>query len=186
MSPVAAPETAAAGAPAPSRRHRLSLAWSAPVAWGAGLIAVALGAGAIVMPESVLGSVSGAVLVALGLAALWWGVVCLARGRVVAPRGTVAGALAGIGMLCAVLSLAPGRTSILAVAVCALLLVVTALTATAALRRGPDDRPAGVWGLLIAAVLVAAIATPALGSVQDALLARDDGTVPVLPAHHGG
>ena len=39
--------------------------------------------------------------------------------------------------------------------------------------------------LLIAAAIVAVVATPALGTVQDAALQRDDGTVIVVDPHEG-
>jgi len=38
-------------------------------------------------------------------------------------------------------------------------------------------------GQLAAAALIAVLVTPALGAVQDGILLRDDGTVPVVPNH---
>jgi hypothetical protein len=41
-----------------------------------------------------------------------------------------------------------------------------------------------VVGLLVAAAVIAVVVTPALGATQNAVLLRDDGTVPVI-SHEG-
>ncbi|MDP0947421.1 hypothetical protein, partial [Klebsiella pneumoniae] len=45
-------------------------------------------------------------------------------------------------------------------------------------------QPMSVLGLLLAASVIAVVVTPALGATQDAVLIRDDGTVPVI-THEG-
>lgn len=160
-----------------------SRSWAAPVAWGAGLVAIALGAGAIVSPTSIPAAVVGGALVVAGAAALAWGAGCLLLARTLAPRAAIAGSLAGIALLCALLLLAPARTSVLAVAAGVVLLVVTALVGAAA-SRGVREHWSEIGGLLVGAVLVAALVTPALAGAQDATLRQDDGTIPVIPSHH--
>jgi hypothetical protein len=162
---------------------RASRAWAAPVAWGAGLVALALGAGAIVSPVSALAATTGVLLAAVGAGALGWGGACLARGRTVAPRAGMAGAFAGILLLCVLLALSPRHTSVLALGAGVVLFAVTAAAGASASRDRRPERPAGAWVLLAAAVLVAALVTPALTAAQDAVLLQDDGTVPVLPSH---
>ncbi len=159
--------------------------WPVPTAWGAGLIAAALGAAAITLPGAApaLRGV-GAALVLVGIAALAWGVAILARGRFVAARSAIAGSLMGMLGVVALLALNPARTGLYAAAACIALLVVTALGAATATRRGGRAVKPPMWGLIGAAAVIALVATPALGSAQDAALVRDDGTVVVVPDHH--
>jgi hypothetical protein len=163
--------------------------WPTAAAWGAGLIAAALGAAAIVSADAtVLSRGIGVLLFTLGLGVLAWGAVCLARLRVVAPRATLAVVLIAVVAMVGLLVAAPARTSVFAVAVGIALLVPVGAVNAVAVRRGPrsDRREShvGMAGLLVAAAIIAVLVTPALASTQDAVLLTDDGTVPVID--HGG
>ena len=156
-------------------------AWSAPAAWGAALIQLALGAGSLSAGALTAGAFTGAPLVILGTAGIAWGAVTLARGRLVAPRAGVAGALAGIVSGAAALAADPARTSIVAVAAASALLVVVGLACAGTLRRRPGrratHRPTTRLAPLIAsAVVVAAIATPALAATEAGRIAPDHST----------
>jgi hypothetical protein len=151
--------------------------WPAVVAWGAALIHLALGAGAITAPDGM--QPVGVPLVALGTTALVWGAVGLARGRLIAPRAGVAGVVAGIVLGGVALWSDPVRTSIAAVAIEWLLLLTVGFACGRALRRArdghraPDAAGRGLVGLFIAAVLVAGVVTPALGATEAGRLAPD-------------
>ncbi|WP_341210405.1 hypothetical protein [uncultured Microbacterium sp.] len=115
----------------------------------------------------------------------------LSLGRFVAPRTTLAGVLAGVLAASALMFVLPTHTSIVAVtAATFLLIVVGAAVAVQVRRRGREDaaprtaQPMSVWGLLLAASIIAVVVTPALGATQDAVLIRDDGSVPVI-THEG-
>ncbi len=164
--------------------------WPSVSAWGAGLIIAALGAGAIVRSDSgAAASGLGIGMVILGLASLAWGAATLSTGRLVVPRAALGGALAALAATAALMFVAPAHTSIIGVAAASLLLVVVgATTAVHLRRRAPQNRrsaqPMSVTGLLVAAAVIAVLVTPALGATQDAVLLRDDGTVPVV-THDG-
>lgn len=166
--------------------------WPSVSAWGAGLITAALGAGAIIRPDSgAVASGLGIGLVVLGLACLAWGAATLSTGRLVVPRITLAGALVALALTAGLMFAAPAHTSILGVTAACALLVVVGATAAVHLRRvsrGPNPtrtaQPMSVVGLLVAAAVIAVVVTPALGATQNAVLLRDDGTVPVI-SHEG-
>lgn len=165
--------------------------WPSVSAWGAGLITAALGAGAITRPDSgAVASGLGIGMVALGLASLAWGAAVLSAGRLVTPRLALTGVLVALTAATALLFAMPAHTSILAVAAASLLLVVVGATAATHLRRLRHDptprsaQPMSVVGLLVAAAVIAVVVTPALGATQNAVLLRDDGTVPVI-THEG-
>lgn len=168
-----------------------SPSWHAPAAWGAGLIEIALGAGTIIATSG--GAATRAVgflLLTFGVAALVWGALSLHRGRLIAPRLVVAGALAGVLLSAVALALDPVRISVFAVAAASVLLVAVALAAVAALRRRRTGRAdAGsprIVELIVAAVIVAALVTPALSATEAGQLAPDHGEhgVMVDPGHH--
>lgn len=165
-------------------RRSAAPSWAAVAAWGAGLIELALGAGALTTDGAARGA--GFVLVGLGAGGLVWGAVTLARGRIVVPRAGVAGALVALGAAVAALWLDPARTSIVAVAAASTLLVVVALACAVRLRRGGMDASAPrLRSLFLAAVVVAALVTPALGSTEAGLLAPDHGPHGIVdPGHH--
>lgn len=164
--------------------------WPSVSAWGAGLIVAALGAGAIVRPDSGAPATGlGIGMVILGLASLAWGAATLSTGRLVVPRLALAGALTALVLTTALMFVAPAHTSIIGVAAGAVLLVVVGATAAVHLRRhgrraDRTAQPMSVTGLLVAAAVIAVLVTPALGATQDAVLLRDDGTVPVV-THEG-
>ncbi|MDQ1085125.1 MULTISPECIES: hypothetical protein [Microbacterium] len=166
--------------------------WPSVSAWGAGLIVAALGAGAIVRPGSEATAIGlGTGMVVLGLALLAWGGAVLSKGRLLAPRATLAGTLATLVATAALVVVDPAHTSILGAAAASVLLVVVGATAAGHLRRVRDEgsadrsaQPMSVVGLLVAAAVIAVVVTPALGATQNAVLLRDDGTVPVI-THEG-
>jgi hypothetical protein len=166
--------------------------WPSVSAWGAGLVAAALGAGAIVRPGSEAVAIGlGTGMVVLGLAALAWGGAVLAIGRLLVPRAALGGSLAILVLTAALVFADPAHTSILGAAAASVLLVIVGATAAGHLRRRrreekPDRsaQPMSVIGLLVAAAVIAVVVTPALGATQNAVLLRDDGTVPVI-THEG-
>ncbi|MFJ4160821.1 hypothetical protein [Microbacterium testaceum] len=166
--------------------------WPSVSAWGAGLTTAALGAGAIIRPDSgAVASGLGIGMVILGLASLAWGAVTLSTGRLVVPRTALAGALGALALTAALMFVAPAHTSIVGVAAASLLLVVVGASTALHLRRDARDssaprtaQPMSVVGLLVAAAVIAVVVTPALGATQNAVLLRDDGTVPVI-SHEG-
>lgn len=158
----------------------------AVAAWGAGLIQIALGADALTGDLAARGA--GLFLVTLGAGCVTWGAVTLVRGHVVVPRTGVAGALASIGALAAVLWAQPGRASVIAAAAGSALLIVVALTCGLRLRSGKERTDAAsprLSALLASAVVVAGIVTPALGTTEAARVAPDHGSHELIdPGHH--
>lgn len=159
----------------------------AVAAWGAGLLQIALGAGMLTSDGAARGA--GLALVAFGAGALAWGASTLARGRPVVPRLGIGGALAGMGAAAVTLAIDPVRISAVAVAAASALLVVAALACAVRLRareKTTDAAPLRLSALFAAAVVVAAIASPALATTEAARHAPDHGTHGVTePGHHG-
>jgi len=173
--------------PAPAGRGAPS--WPAISAWGGGLVQLALGAGAIMTEGGGPAiRVVGILLVLIGAGALGWGAASLARGRIVVPRLSIAGSLAGIIAATAAMVLDPIRVSVFAVAAGIALLIAVALGSALTLRRQarPAKRDAGarhLVGLIVAAVLVAGVATPALAATEAGRHAVPHGEM-VEPGHH--
>ncbi|MDY0828974.1 hypothetical protein SK224_07525 [Microbacterium sp. BG28] len=158
--------------------------WTAALAWGAALVLAALGAGAVVLPDATSANrILGIGAAALGIAGLGWGVAALRAGRLLAPRSVTAGALLAVIVATWLLASEPAHTSIVGVAVCLALSVALGVCAAAAARRKVPAQHLRVGQLLAAAALIAVLVTPTLGAVQDGILLRDDGTVPVVPHH---
>jgi hypothetical protein len=162
--------------------------WAAIAAWGGGLIQLALGAGAITgAGEGLAVRAAGILLAAIGAAAIGWGAVTLARGRVAVPRLGIAGSLAGIVAAATAMALDPTRTSVFAVAATTALLVVVALGCARALRAVPgrttDAGHPRLLGLVVAAVVVAAVVTPALAATEAGQHAVPHGEMSE-PGHH--
>lgn len=153
---------------------RLVQSWPMLGSIGAGLVLIALAAGAEI--------VAGAVLAGCGIAALGWGMLALRAGRPVAPRATVG---ASVVLLVATAALAadgmPAGQGIPALPLLAadLLIAIAALGAAAELRSrrqhsaspARDSTPGSVrglrvTGLLAGGALVAALATPALAATD--------------------
>ncbi|MEU1972946.1 hypothetical protein ABZ477_14930 [Microbacterium sp. NPDC019599] len=140
-------------------------AFTAVAAWGAGLIQLALGAGVLTASDG--GRAVGVPLVLLGSASIAWGAAALARGRVIAPRASVAGVLSGIAATAVAVWVDPARTSVIAAGAASLLLLAVGIVCGRAIRgRGTDAAPPRVGALLLAAVLVAGVVTPALAATE--------------------
>ncbi|WP_353815008.1 hypothetical protein [Agromyces sp. SYSU T00266] len=176
--------------------------WPMLAALGGGLVLTALAAGAGGAPQ--------AVLAGLGVAALGWGVLSLRGGRPLAPRTVLATsvaslALGGVAVASDGLRDVPG----LPLAAAAVFLAAVALSVAGAARgrrsrRGgagaaASDRAPGtaaeagraVAGLVIGAVLVSALATPALAATEAGRSAVPHGEhgpgadhAPTAPTHH--
>lgn len=164
---------------------------------GAGLVLAALGAGA--------GGAPRVVLAGLGVAALGWGVLSLRADRMLAPRGVLAvavaalavgaGAVAGGAMAdVAGLPLAAASAFVAWVALAAALAVRARRAAPAtpeALRVGDRAEPVSrdgvdarrsLAGLAMGALLVSALATPALAATEAGELAVPHGEHGTAPA----
>ena len=132
---------------------------------------------------------AGILLVVIGAVAIGWGAATLARGRIVVPRLSIAGSLAGILAATAAMALDPIRVSVFAVAAGIALLIAVALgqrahaaaVRPARRRRMPAARH--LVGLIVAAVLVAGVATPALAATEAGQHAVPHGEM-VEPGHH--
>jgi len=161
--------------------------WVVPLAWGAGLVSIGMGAAATTADGSTGPSAGlGVALSAAGLAWLAWGAAALAAGRLPIPRTAAASTLVTVIGVAALLVTTGGRTSVLAAAVAVVMLLVVAVMVIADRRRRPGSASAiRTVPLLLAATIVAVVATPALGAVQDAALLRSDGTVIVVDPHAG-
>ncbi len=150
--------------------------WPTLAAWGAGLLQLGLGAGAITKGADPAARGVGVLLVVVGAAALAWGVAALAKGRMTAPRAGAGIALVGIVATTAVMLVDPVRTSAYPAAVSVVLSLVVGIAAAIAVRRAaraahpvpvsPARTAArtSVWGLIVGAFLLAGIVTPALAS----------------------
>jgi hypothetical protein len=154
--------------------------WPALAAWGAALLLLALGAGALTGEGGgAWSAITGAALVVLGVGGLIWGTAALARGRIVVPRASVAGCLLGVVATATALAADPLHVSIIAVAAASALLVSLGAVCGSHLRSARRDtgrtdasRP-GIIGMLIGALLVAGLVTPALGATEAGRLAPD-------------
>ncbi|MFT4306186.1 MAG: hypothetical protein QM604_04765, partial [Microbacterium sp.] len=167
-------------------RRSVCLSCAPPAAWAAGLVATAMGAGALTSATSWIGARSmGVGLVTLGLGALVWGAGALRAGRPVTPRTAVAGAICIIALATGMLLVAPAHTSVFAVAsVIAVVVPVALMTAGAARRDVPAAVPS-IWVLVVAALILGMAVPPILASVQNAVLVDDLGNLPVIPGHTG-
>lgn len=181
----------------------LTRSWPTLAAWGAGLVQLGVGAGLVTRSTDATARGVGGVLTALGVAALAWGIISLARGRVIAPRAGIALALIGTLAAVAALSVAPDRVTLHATGVTVVLwLVLGVATAAVARRRtrgahptaSPDPGGAravnvrtvprtSVVGILVGAVLVAGLVTPALGATEAGGLAPDHSDHPLFVDH---
>lgn len=189
MDTSTAPRTTEVGA---QGGHADAPPWAAIAAWGGGLIQLALGAGAVTgAGGSPAIRVAGFLLAVMGAAAIGWGAATLARGRIVVPRLSVAGSLAGILALAFAMVLDPTRVSVFAVAAASALLVAVALAGALDLRRGRQTGPIRpvdaarprLLGLFVAAILVAGVVTPALAATEAGQHAVPHGEMSD-PGHH--
>ena len=192
MDTLSAPRTSEGGAPG---GRAATPSWAAIAAWGGGLIQLALGAGALtgVGGGPAIRAV-GIILTVLGAAALGWGVAALARGRIIVPRAGLSGSLAGILAATAAMILDPSRVSVFAVAAASVLLIAVAFACALVLRTAgravvspaPDAVRPQLVGILVGAVLVAGLVTPALAATEAGRHAVPHGehTQTVDPGHH--
>lgn len=175
--------------------------WPPLAAWGAGLLEIGLGAGAVTKGVDVASRGIGTLLVVVGAVTFGWGVAALATSRVAAPRTGMTVSLVGIGGVVAALVVDPGRIGVQAVGVCVLLSLIVGVAAATAVRRGrprpatadgtraSGPRSAGaqrtsILGLVAGCVVVAGLVTPALGSTAVGSDAPDhSGHRVVLPGH---
>lgn len=163
-------------------------AWTTVTSWGGGLIQFAVGAGLITGTSTLAARGYGLVLVIAAGAGLLWAALHLA-GRAL-PRWGVAFAVAGVILTGASLAVDTGRVSAMAVGAGAALWAVAGATVAASTRpprrttaaqsqgrhmRGSGRRN-GVTGMLVAAVVVAGVVTPALASTEAGRLAPDHST----------
>ncbi len=157
-------------------------AWTTVASWGGGLIQFAIGAGLITGTSTVASRGYGLVLVTTAGAALLWAALHLA-GRAPARWG-VAFAVAGVILTGASMAVDTGRGSVWAVAAGVALWAVAGASAAASARlprraaaaraaHASRRRHSGVTGMLIAAVVVAGVVTPALASTEAGRLAPD-------------
>lgn len=163
--------------------------WPALTAWGAGLIQIALGAGATMEAQggAVLFS-AGIASIGLGAAGFAWGGTALARGRLVVPRAGVVGVLLGMAAMAVALTADPARFSVMAVAAASALLVATGIGCARASRRVREAATDAsgrlrLTGLLVSAAVVAAVVTPALAATEASQL-RDENRPVVLNHSH--
>lgn len=157
-------------------------AWPALFALGAGLVHLAIGAGVMSADGHVPTVVLLSALIALGAAELVWSILALRAERPPVPRLVAGAAVAGL-----VLSgLALGAGASPAACGAASLFGLAAAALVLRRRRSPqaprrDGRT--VAGVVLGAILVAGIATPALATTDAglAVVYDDDG----LPTHLG-
>ncbi|WP_065571055.1 hypothetical protein [Microbacterium oleivorans] len=172
--------------------------WPALAAWGAGLLQLGLGAGAIVKGADAADRGIGILLATGGAATLTWGVLTLAKGRLATPRAGVAVALAGIVLLVGLMLVGPAQVSFYPVVVSAALSLAVGVVSAIALRRlgrGRRSRPVArtaartsIGGLIVGAFLLAGLVTPALAATPIGSDAPGASVNEVfMPGHgHGG
>jgi hypothetical protein len=147
----------------------IARSWPALFAWGAGLLHIALAA-QVARTASVPGAFVMSALLLQGAAELTWGVLSLSRGRPVAARAVVAGAMTGLVL--AAVAIGGGGSPVAAAAVVVLVVPASMLTWSARARTtAASARPLlPAVGMVVGAVLVAGLVTPALstttGSVE--------------------
>lgn len=141
----------------------IARSWPALFAWGAGLLHLALAA-QVVRAALVPGVVVAAMLLLQGAAELSWGVLSLRRGRPVAARAVVAGAVTGLVL--AAVAIGGGGSPVAVAAVVVLVVPASMLTWSARARTAvsPSRRLVPAIGIVAGAVLVAGLVTPALST----------------------
>ena len=178
----------------------LARTWPMLCALGAGLVLLALAAGA--------GGITGVALAGVGIAGLGWGVLSLHAGRAIVPAtalGVSVALLVGAGVVVGT-GLAPNSGVAVGplVAASVFIVVVAAHGAFLVRRRARTARPTpapqlaprpaaidgrtSLSGLVVGAVLVAGLATPALAATDAGELAVPHGEhgTSVTDADHGG
>ena len=170
-------------------------AWPALLAWGAGLIHLAIGSSVVAPSGDATSVVMCAAMLPAGVAELGWGVAVLRTGRIIGGRGAAGGAIAAVVLGAVSLG---GGAPVGAVAIASALAVVggsmaARMAAKAEHPGGSGEDPSGMSrlraaGMAVGAVLVAALATPAL-ALTDAGAhqgAHDHGAELVVVDPHAG
>lgn len=169
--------------------------WPALAAWGAGLLQLGLGAGAIVKGVDAADRGIGVLLATVGAGTVAWGVVALMRARVAAPRAGVGLSLVGLFAVSGLLMVGPPQTSVYPVAVAAGLTIAVGVITAVALRRARRPRGAAgaravartsVAGLIAGAFLLAGLVTPALAATPIGSDAPGATVNEVFMPGHGG
>ena len=175
----------------------LTRSWPSLAAWGAGLVVLGLSGGMVTRGVDVASRSVGLALAAVGAVALVWGIAALARGRLVAPRLAMAIALLGTLFAGVALFVDPVRVSVHAVAVAVAMWLALGVASAVLLRRrsrsssaadassrhtGPAPA-AGVLGIVVGALAVAILVTPALSAAEAGSYVDDNGTPIVVPGH---
>lgn len=145
--------------------------WPALFAWGAGLIHLAIGASVVGTGHDAFATALLVSLLVAGAAELAWGVMALRSGRIVGGKGAALGAIALV--LLGAASLLSGA-SVIAVAAASALAVaggsIAARTAAPTASRAVAARGRGTWsrgaGVMVGAVLVAALVAPGLAQTD--------------------
>ena len=172
----------------------LTRSWPAFAALGAGLVLIAVGAGAVGVPT--WGIAAAAALVGSGIAALGWAVAALRAGRVPAPGAALSAALvliAASGALIASGAAPAAGIAVLPLLAADLFVLVVAVGAAGAVRSRQADaagrrvgspRRSSAIGMVIGAALVAALATPALAATEAGEVAVPHGELHGGTGHH--
>lgn len=180
----------------------LTRSWPVFAALGAGIVLIAVGAGAMGAPT--WGIAAAAALVGGGLAALVWAVAALRTGRMPVPGVALSAALglvAASGVVLASGAASAASISALPLLAADVFALVVAIGAAATLRSRRADaaggrrdraeaarsarRPAvAVIGMLVGATLVAALATPALAGTRAGEQAVPHGELHGEIGHH--
>jgi len=172
--------------------------WPALLAWGAGLIHLAIGAAVARADGEGNAVMLLAPMLAVGAAEIAWGVAVLRAGRIRGGRGAAAGAI--IAVLMGTVALIGGAPVIAVGSASALAIASGAMAArmreAGAARTGTGEEPvrtsrSRAAGVALGAVLVAALAMPGLAQTDAAtnVGVHDHGNGADLPlvdphAHH--
>jgi hypothetical protein len=165
------------------------------LAWGAGLIHLAIGASAVARSGDATSALLCAAMLPTGAAELVWGVAVLRAGRIIGGRGAAAGAIAAVVL--GAVSLGGGAPVGAAAIASALAVAGGSMAARMAVKAerpgGSGEDPSGMSrlraaGMAVGAVLVAALATPALALTDTGAHhgAHDHGAELVVVDPHGG
>jgi hypothetical protein len=145
--------------------------WPALLMWGAGLTHLALGAAIVRSDGGVAATVALAASLAIGASEIVWGAAALRSGRAIAPRLIVGAALAALAVGGALLIVGASPLAIAAASGFAVSAAAITVRTRGSRARHAETAPAtrsssSVAGLLVGAILVAGVATPALATTD--------------------
>jgi hypothetical protein len=146
----------------------IARSWPSLFAWGGGLLHIALAA-QVARAGLLPGAIAVAALLLQGAAELAWGTISVRRGGPVAARAAIAGAMTG--PVLAAVAIGGGGSPVAAAAIVVLLVPASMLTWKARMRQKPprDRRIVPALGMVVGAVLVAALLTPVLSSTSGSI-----------------